>query len=242
MSRSRRPWRLVQLVLLAALVSLGTCGGNASRSEFVPIFDAQTLANWRSHPERLAASWSVADGAIQGVGLEDRQTYLVYAGDESLGNFELKLSYRMLTDGNSGIELRARPDMTGKRPFEGYHADFGHAGIGPQILGAWDFHFATRKEFPCHRGTRLVIDERGMAAAEPIDRHLTLEDIEARDWNRCHIVARGNHLKFSINGVLSSEFVDRFDDGRFRAGLVALQLHEKGTVVQFKEIELKRLP
>ena len=181
------------------------------------------------------------DGAIQGVGLEDRQAYLVYAGDESLGDFELKLSYRMLTDGNTGIELRARPDSTGKRPFEGYHADLGHVGIGPQILGAWDFHFATRKEFPCNRGTRLIIDGRGEAASEPLDRHVRIDDIAVRDWNRCHIVARGDHLRFFINGILSAEFVDRFDDGRFAAGLVALQIHEKDTVVQFNDIALKRL-
>ncbi len=37
----------------------------------------------------------------------------------------------------------------------------GHGGIGPHILGAWDFHFASRKEPPCRRGTRLIIDQHG---------------------------------------------------------------------------------
>ena len=241
MQRSRSPSRLIQIGLLASLVALASCIADGLRQDFVPIFDGETLDGWRSHPDRLADAWSVADGAIQGTGLENRQSYLVYAGDESLGDFELKLSYRMLTDGNTGIELRAHPDATGKRPFEGYHADLGHVGIGPQILGAWDFHFSTRREFPCKRGTRLVIDEGGEAVFEPIGRQLRTDDIAVRDWNRCHIVARGNRFQFFINGILSSEFIDEFDDGSFETGLVALQLHEKGTVVQFKDVALKHL-
>ena len=232
--------RLVQIAPLAILLCLGSCAADRAADGFVPIFDGQTLAGWKAYPERLAGAWSVADGAIQGTGLEDRLSYLVYAGDEQLGDFELKLSYRMLTDGNTGIEIRARRDTTGKRPFEGYHADLGHVGIGPEILGAWDLHFATRKEFPCSRGTRLVIDGHGEATFERIDQHVPTEAIRVRDWNRCRIVARGSHFRFFINGFLSAELIDGFDDGRFETGQVALQLHEKGTAVQFKEIALKR--
>ncbi len=237
------PTRRQRFSVVAAGLSLlccGFCGSAQQDVGFAPIFDGETLIGWRADPQSQSAAWSVKDGAIQGMGLEDRLAYLVYSGDEELRDFELKFSYRMRTEGNTGVELRGRVDKTGKRPFEGYHADLGHVGIGPRILGAWDFHFATRKEFPYERGTRLVIDEHGAGRPERIENHVELGDIKKRDWNRCHILAKGNHFRFFINGMLSSEFIDGIGEGRLESGLIALQLHDKGTVVEFKDILLKR--
>ncbi len=217
------------------------CATAQDDAGFVPIFDGKTLQGWRAAPEDTIAEWSVKDGLIQGEGNEDRLAYLIYSGDEKLTDFELKLSYRMRTEGNTGIELRARVDNTGKRPFEGYHADLGHVGIGPQILGAWDFHFAVRKEFACERGTRLVIDKTGNASRHTIENHVTPDDIKKRDWNECHIIARGNRFKFFINGRLSSEFTDGINNGHLENGFIGLQLHDEGMIVQFKDIRLKRL-
>ena len=228
--------RLAAIALSVGAFAAGSCDVRPEPDGFVPIFDGETLSGWRAVPEDSDASWSVNEGVIQGVGLEDRLSYLVHSDDEDLGDFELKLSYCLLTNGNTGIEIRARLDSSGKRPFEGYHADLGHVGIGPHILGAWDFHFATREEHPCPRGTRLVIDANGSGRAEPIEEHVGIDEIRVRNWNRCHVIARGNHLQFLINGVLSSEFIDGIAGGGFRSGFVALQLHERGTRVQFKDI------
>ncbi len=235
-----RLWRFSLVVFCGGILLWSSCGTIQDEVGFSPIFDGKTLADWRAVPESLRESWSVTDGAIQGTGLEDRLAYLVYSGDEELRDFELKFSYRMLTDGNTGVELRARVDTTGKRPFEGYHADLGHVGIGPNILGAWDFHFAARKEFPCARGARLVIREDGTSHEETIEDHVGLDDIKKRDWNRSHILASGNHFQFFINGKLSSEFFDGIGAGRLESGFVALQLHNEGTVVQFKNLLLER--
>ena len=240
---NRSAWRQQLAAILSCLGLLTCCACETIRdgTDFVPIFNGRTLADWRADPASLGASWSVRDGAIQGKGIEDRLAYLVYSGDEELRDFELKFSYRMLTDGNTGVELRARVDPTGRRPFVGYHADLGHVGIGAMILGAWDFHFATREEFPCERGTSLVIAENGTATWERLDNPVSVEDIRERDWNQCHLVAIGNRFRFMINGKVSSEFVDRISEGRLESGFIAVQLHEKGTIVQFKDILLRRL-
>ena len=235
------PQRISSLVLAVSSLLGSSCGSASNDYRFDAIFDGKTLAGWRAVPDTLLASWSVTDGAIQGTGLEDRLAYLVYAGDEALGDFELRFSYRMLTDGNTGVELRARVDETGKRPFEGYHADLGHVGIGPMVLGAWDFHFASRKEFPCPRGSRLIISEDGTGHEEAIVNPVELEDIKKRGWNQCRILAKGNSFQFHINGKLSSAFVDGVDKGRLESGFIALQLHDKGMAVQFKDILLKRI-
>ena len=210
---------------------------------FMPIFNGLNLGGWRSVPADGADSWQATGGVIRGEGQEDRQVYLVYAEDENLKDFELKFDYRMVTQGNTGVELRARVDQTGKRPLEGYHADLGHVGIGPHILGAWDFHFGkdTRKEHPCLRGTSLNIDESGEGQSSQLEGAVTLDDIHKSDWNQAHVVASGNHLQFYVNGKLASEFTDNYRDGGLRSGMIGLQLHDKDMIVEFREVFLKTL-
>lgn len=207
---------------------------------FVSIFDGKTLDGWHAVPKGSESDWSVHDGAIVGLGSANRLVYLVWK-DERLRDFELELKYRLPGKGNTGIEVRSQPDRTGKRPFEGYHADIGHVGIGPHILGAWDFHFARRKEPPCPLGTRLVIDEDGKFHSTTIPGALTVEDIRPRDWNHVRIVARGNHFQFFINGKPASEFTDNAKSGRLEEGAIGLQIHDRGMRVEFKDLRLKRL-
>ncbi|MHC4145059.1 MAG: family 16 glycoside hydrolase [Planctomycetota bacterium] len=204
------------------------------------IFDGKTLDGWHAVPKECASDWTVRDGAIVGHGSADRLAYLVWK-DENLTDFELELRYRLPGNGNTGVEIRSQPDLTGKRPFEGYHADLGHVGIGPHILGAWDFHFATRKEYPCNRGTRLVIDENGKTHSSTIPGALTVADIRPHQWNDVRIVARGNHFQFFINGKLASEFTDNAKSGQLAHGAIGLQIHDKGMQVEFKDIRLKQL-
>lgn len=208
---------------------------------FVSIFDGKTLAGWRAAPKNSLSDWSVREGVLVGVGSAKRLAYLVWAEDEKLTDFELELSYRMPGKGNTGVEIRSQPDKTGKRPFEGYHADLGHVGIGPHILGAWDFHFAQRREPPCPRGTKLVIDEDGKPHPMPLSNAVQRKDIRRGQWNRVRVVARGNHFQFFINGKPASEFTDNAREGQRKHGAIALQIHDKGMRVEFKDIRLKRL-
>ncbi len=212
----------------------------AKGPKFVSMFDGKTLKGWEPYPKNTAPDWSVKDGMILGLGLENRLSYLIFE-DKQLGDFELEFSYKMFTKGNTGVEIRARVDKTGKRPFEGYHADLGHVGIGGKILGAWDFHFAKRKEHPCFRGMRIVIDENQKAKTEKIPGAVTPKDIKKHDWNKVRVVATGRNLKMFINGKLASEFTDHYEKDKFERGLIGLQLHDKGMKVGFKDLRLKRL-
>jgi hypothetical protein len=234
--------RIISGIFMAVLSLCGLATAEESNDGFVSVFDGKSLVGWREAPKGKVAAWSVKDGVIRGEGKENRQVYLIYADDEALADFELKFSYRMLTKGNTGVEMRARVDQTGKRGFEGYHADLGHVGIGDGVLGAWDFHFGknTRKEFPCQRGTRLVIDEKGAGHHSKIENAVQVEEIKKGDWNACRIVARGNHFQFFINGKLSSEFTDKLNGQQLSRGFMGLQLHDKGMVVEFKDLLLKK--
>lgn len=231
MKRSR--WLIPVLILV--IFSIPT---HAEEKGFITILPRNTLQGWKAIPESTLSDWSIKDGILTGKGSANRLAYLIW--DEKLEDFELTLEYRLKTKGNTGIELRSHPDPSGKRPLEGYHADFGHVGIGPNVLGAWDFHFAKRKEPPCPRGKRLVIGPDQKMTYTDIEDAVTLKDIKKRDWNQVHVLAKGNHLQFYLNGKLASEFVDNAKVGYLKSGWLGVQLHDKGMIVEFRNVRLKK--
>ena len=227
------------LLAISASTWLGTAALVAETGGFESIFDGETLNGWTAAPEESADDWSVENQAIKGVGTHKRQVFLVYK-DHDIKDFELKFSYRLHGKGNTGVDLRTRPDKTGKRIFEAYHADIGHPGIGSHILGAWDYHFATRKEFPNKRGTRLWINADETAYTKRIPNALTKNDVKADGWNHVHVIMIGNTGQFYLNGKIAAEFTDNFPTF-FSEGAIALQIHDPGVKVEFKDIFLKRL-
>ena len=207
---------------------------------FVSMFDGKTLKGWSAAPERAAKAWTAKDAMIVGDGDKGR-SYLVYK-KKDIADFEMKFSYRFPKKGNSGVNIRARPDKTKRRKWQAYHADLGHVGIGKQVLGAWDFHTPGRKEHRCFRGDRLVIDEKDKPTITPIKDGLTLKDIKKNDWNDVHIIAKGNNFRLYINGKLSSEFTEHLKkERRLDKGMIQLQLHDPGMVVHFKDLRIKIL-
>ena len=233
------------MLVIAFAASMGVTADDAKTKTklepgFVSIFDGKTLKGWTVMPAEAVNAWSAHDGMIVGEGAKGR-SYLVY-NQKEIADFELKLSYRFLGEGNSGVNIRARKDETGTRGFQGYHADIGHVGIGKQVLGAWDFHTPGRVEHACFRGDRLVIDENDRPALTKIKGAVTRNDIRKGDWNDMHVIAKGNNFKFAINGKPSSEFTEHLNpERRLHKGMIQLQLHDPGMVVHFKNVRIKIL-
>ena len=66
--------------------------------------------------------------------------------------------------------------------------------------------------------------------------------INQEDWNECHLVIRGNHLRHYINGVLMSEVTDNDSVNRKAAGLLGVQVHVGPPMqVAYRNIRLKEL-
>ena len=242
---SRQLFTIRTAVAVISLLAVGPFpsvrGATAEAEEsFVTMFDGRTLKGWHAVPAESESDWSVREGVIVGSGSADRLSYLVWH-NEALDDFELALRYRLPTKGNSGIEIRAQADPSRRRPFVGYHADFGHVGIGARILGAWDFHFDGRRtEHPCHCGTRLTIDEHDQPHATEILGALKETDVRDGDWNEVRVIAAGHHFQYFINGKLASEFTDNAQEGRLDRGAIGLQIHDKGMRVEFKDLRIKR--
>ena len=228
-----------RLLFFAAVLVTGGTGSLFGDDGWVSIFDGKTLKGWEESPVREEKAWEVRDGVIVGDGNKGGRGYLVYENRE-LADFELKFSYRFEDKGNSGVNIRAVKDETGKRDYKSYHVDLGHVGIGKQVLGAWDFHTPGRKEHRCFRGERLVIGEDDEPTLEVIEGAVETGDINKGGWNEVHVVAKGNRFWFSINGKLASEFTEHLpEEKRLKRGMIQLQLHDPGMVVSFRELKLK---
>lgn len=212
---------------------------DANERVFVPMFDGKTLECWSVYPESAAKAWSVDDGYIVGDGDKGR-SYLVYEKNKAIADFEMQLRYRFVDKGNSGVSIRARKDPTGKRGFQSYHADFGHVGIGGQVLGAWDFHTPGRREHACFRGDRLVIDKNDQPSVTKLANAISVDEIRKGQWNDVRIVAKDNKFSFYINKKLSAEFIEHLPpEKRLGAGMIQLQLHDPGMIVHFDDLRIK---
>ena len=242
LTKSIAVWLTAALIGCGEILTVVQAADTKSKDDgFVSIFDGKSLNGWEATPAKSAQAWQVKNGAIVGTGDKGRG-YLTYSKNKNIADLELKFRYRFPGKGNSGVSIRAIADKTGRRDFQSYHADLGHVGIGNQILGAWDFHTPGRREHRCFLGDSLVIGKDDEPVITAIRDGLDVSSIKKGDWNDVRVFAKANVFKFYINGKLASEFTEHLPESkRLKSGMIQLQLHDPGMVVEFKDIKLKVL-
>jgi hypothetical protein len=230
----------MRTLVLWMLLGLPIPGAVLAADGFEPIFDGKTLKGWNVIPKAKQGHWSVRDGLL--VGKTDGKGSDLIFHDKNLGDYELKLGYRFRTKGNSGIHIRGLLGISKTHKVSGYHADFGHVGVGPEVLGSWDFHGYPRGSYLVQRGHRVVIAADGKKAVTKLDGGLQASHVRRRDWNDVHVVVKGYRMSFTINGRTASEVVDNEKAKRIPKGIIGLQLHGGPPMeIEFRKIQLKRL-
>ncbi len=73
-------------------------------------------------------------------------------------------------------------------------------------------------------------------AIEDVKEQLVPDDT----WWEQHIIAQGNHIIIKVNGKTAVDYIDK--ENRFTKGYLALQQHDPGSVVQYKELMYRKLP
>lgn len=194
----------------------------ADASGFTAVFNGTDLSGWvvegtsRRESDGAAPVWSVADGALicrgEGYG------FLRY--DHELGDFVLKLQYRMEPRVNSGVGIR-HVKYTGERAsrpsFSGYEIQLFDEPAGPPSKKSSGSLY------------RYVAAER--QAARP-----------AGQWNDLTVACRGPLIKVTLNGQQLHDVDQRrrpdLAEKPLR-GFISLQNH--GGDVAFRKIMLKEL-
>jgi hypothetical protein len=190
---------------------------------FVPLFNGKDLTGWKEMAGN-PHNWVVEDGMLVCAGKGGGWL----GTTKSYANFVLRLEYRLLPHGNSGVYLRA--------PEKGW---ISRAGMEIQILDDAHPKYASLKPYQFTGSLYHVVPAK-RGASRP-----------AGQWNQMEIRAQGQHIEVKLNGktitkadlkqALKDPAVAREHTGLKRAsGQLGLQSHSER--VEFRKIRIKELP
>lgn len=178
------------------------------------------LDNWEVIGDGI---WMVLrDGVLVGqrdLKKAENQSWL-YTKKNDYGEFDLHLEWWTRVDGNSGVSIRdiSRAKFAVGAAFDAKRTP---AHIGYEIQIGYGY----RGKFPA--GSVYLFDP-----AKPG------HQVE-NDWNAFDIESRDEMIRVKLNGQLVSQYAG--EPGRPKTGPIGLQLHDKGSLVMFRNIHIKEL-
>lgn len=200
-------------VLVCGVGAAGTAA--AEEQEFSSLFDGKSLAGWRINEN--TASWRVEDGAIVCKG---PRSHLFYVGaDETkpaeFRNFHLKAEVMTRPKANSGLFIHTAFQPEGW-PAQGHEVQVNNSQQDPVRTGSI---YNVVKNF-----TPPAKDDT---------------------WFQLEVIVKGKAVTTAVDGKVLFEFVE--PEGvtgtrRLSAGTFALQAHDPGSEVRYRNIRVKRLP
>ncbi len=252
----------LSLLLLLTLIGLPTLFSYSknpkylNEGQFKPIFDGKTLIGWKGD----STYWRVENGNLVGIVTPETilksNSFIVWQNDQP-SNFELKLEYRISQSGNSGVNYRSayfnnqpftlqgyQCDIDGKKNFVGQNYEekkrttLAYLGekvrITPWIKSDSTTELKSNIEKNCWR-TRVVLQNN----ANKDSLKIVIKD---NDWNKVHIIAKGNCMQHFVNGILMSEVIDDDILNRSFKGFIGVQVHVGPPMkIEYRNILLKEL-
>lgn len=206
------------LLPLLLPVVFSFCVGTVQKEEWVSLFDGKTLNGWRVGDN--AETFSVQDGAIV---VNGNVAHLYYDGpvnNHSFKNFEFKAEVMTLPGSNSGIYFHTKFQQ-GSWPQKGYEAQVNNS------------HTDWRRT-----GSLYAIQD--------------IKEVFAKDneWFTEYIRVKGKNILIKINDKTVVDYTepedlqrpDNMKERKLSQGTFALQGHDPGSKVYFKNIVVKILP
>ncbi|MDE3157373.1 MAG: DUF1080 domain-containing protein [Acidobacteriota bacterium] len=200
------------LMLLAVLPLVAADGG------FVPLFNGKDMTGWKAseHPD----TFSVKEGAIVAHG---PRSHCFYVGDfhrHTFRNFELKVDILTLPKSNGGVYIQTEYQETGW-PGKGFEVQVNNTYPGdPRLTGS----------------LYEVADN-------------TSEVAKDQEWFSEDILVDGDSITVKVNDKVVAHWTEPpgwngtkdFPGRRIGAGTIALQAHDAGSTVYYKNIRIKPL-
>ncbi|MEN9975309.1 MAG: hypothetical protein RLZZ282_1315 [Verrucomicrobiota bacterium] len=195
-------------LILWAMVGSAACAAPATHTDTAPIntlsapesaagwrllWDGKTPNGWRSArtPEFPHAGWSINDGEL--IVNESGGAEATAGGDiitrEKFADFELQLDFKITLGANSGIKIFVDPTLN--------HGD--GSSIGPEFQILDDANHPDAKLG--RGGNRTIGSLYDMMAAPP---NKIVKPVG--EWNHAHILSKGKHVTFLLNGEKTVEF------------------------------------
>jgi len=228
----------------------------AGEKGFIKIFDGKTLKDWEGDP----TYWRVENGCLVGevtpATLLKTNTFIIWRGGITK-DFELKGSFMITLNGNSGINYRSEQLKDIPFALKGYQADIdgkiNYTGQNYEERGRTTLAYrgqvttlSSQKNPENPESFRNNIKNNawlGMTVTGSLGSADSLKTlIKSEDWNEFHLIVKGNRLQHYINGVLMSDVTDDDPINRKMSGLLGVQVHVGPPMkVQYKNLRLKQL-
>ncbi len=179
---------------------------------WVALFDGKSLEGWKVTKEN-ADGWKVEDGVLKGSG---GRSHLFYDGKHApFNNFELRLEVLTQPHTNSGVFI---------------HTEYQEQG--------WP-----SKGIECQVNNTYLPDPKKTGSAYNI---VNLFGVPAQDgeWWDYHIIVKDNWLTIYVNGQKINEYLqpaDQTNNSRLSEGTIALQQHDPGSKVSYRNIRIRKL-
>jgi hypothetical protein len=182
---------------------------------FVSLFDGKTFTGWKPAKEN-PGTWKIENGALVTRG---ERCHLFYVGDpKPFKNFELKIDVMTEPNSNGGIYFHTKYQ----------ESDWPKYGFESQVNVS---HSDWKK-------TGSLYDVVNVATSPAKD----------NQWWTQHIIVQGRKVTVKVNGTTLFEYTQPLGTEPNRdytrvldEGTFALQAHDPGSVVRFKNIRVKRL-
>lgn len=189
----------------------------AQQSEWVSLFDGESLKGWKAseNPE----TFSVEDGKIKVAGPRAHLFYVGPVENHNFDDFEFKAQVMTKPKANSGMYIHTEYQEEGW-PSKGYEIQVNNS------------HTDWRRT-----GSLYAIDD--------------VREVHVADnkWYTEHIIVKGNRITVKINDEVVVDYIEpegaKRDNGmagrKLSSGTVALQGHDPGSVVYYKNVMVRTL-
>ncbi len=198
----------------------------AAEDGFVSLFNGKDLAGWTVRGG--FAKYDVEDGLIVGRCTPKTPGNTFLCTDKEYGNFILKLEFKFVVMGNSGVQIRsqAKPNGDRERVF-GYQCEIADRVAIGQIYVEGRRAWSYCSKF---RDLRNPNDWFAPDAVRPYKKD---------DWNAVEIQCLGPSIRTWINGIECANLIDVMTG----SGFIGLQVHAGGAgTLQWRNNEIKELP
>jgi hypothetical protein len=207
--------RVVKCLAVVCLASFGVASAADKEEGFVQLFDGKSFNGWKINesPE----SWKIEDGAFVAKG---NRSHLFYVGDDKpFVDFELRVDVMTEPNSNGGIYFHTKYQEQGW-PKYGFEAQVNN----------------TYEKDPQKTGSLYAV------------KSVLKKHVDDNVWYTETIIVKGKNVKIKINDEVvvdydepadkkaGEDFTRKIDQGTF-----ALQAHDPGSRVHFKNIRVKRL-
>ena len=218
--------RTIGTHLLAFCLALAGALGTASAADdgWITLFDGSSLDGWRASETK--DTFQLRDGMLIANG---KRSHLFYVGDINGGkfqNFELKVDVKTKHNSNGGIYFHTAYQEVGW-PDKGFEVQVNNTYKDPRKTGSL-YAVSDIAEAPARDGEWFTehIIVQGKKVTIKVDGKTVIEWTEPDDWP----------------GLIDPANGQNFPQRKVDSGTFALQGHDPGSTIYYRNIRVKPLP